>query len=49
MPAEPADEPLCDPLQVFLRALENTKPRLKLVPIIRGGITYQVREDASQE
>ncbi|KAF0293794.1 28S ribosomal protein S7, mitochondrial [Amphibalanus amphitrite] len=37
------EEPVCDPLQVFLKALENSKPRLQLVPIIRGGITYQGR------
>ena len=43
------EEPVCDPLRVFLTALENSKPRLKLVPIIRGGITYQVPRPVTDE
>jgi ribosomal protein S7 len=42
-------EILTDPTKIFLSALENTKPLLKLTPVNKGGITYQVpvpmRED----
>ncbi|XP_037074461.1 28S ribosomal protein S7, mitochondrial-like [Pollicipes pollicipes] len=43
------EEVLCDPLQVFLRALENSRPRLQLVPIIRGGITYKVPRPVTEK
>lgn len=31
-----------DPQKIFLGAVENCKPLLKLTPIKKGGITYQV-------
>jgi len=37
-----AEEIVCDPLQVFVRAIENAKPKLQLKPVVRGGITYKV-------
>lgn len=33
---------VCDPLKIFLQALENCKPLLITRPVKRGGATYQV-------
>lgn len=36
------EEIVTDPVVIFHRAVENCKPALKLIPIKRGGSTYQV-------
>ncbi|KAF2363382.1 Ribosomal protein S7 domain [Trinorchestia longiramus] len=33
---------VCDPLTIYLGAVENCRPFLDLMPIKRGGVTYQV-------
>ena len=30
-----------DPIKIFLSGLENCKPLLKIVPAVKGGITYK--------
>lgn len=38
-----------DPKKIFLGAMENCKPLLKLTPIKKGGITYQVPVPMSEK
>jgi small subunit ribosomal protein S7 len=34
---------MINPLKIFHQAVENCKPVLALMPLKRGGVTYQVR------
>ncbi|UYV67808.1 MRPS7 [Cordylochernes scorpioides] len=38
----------CDPLKIFVAAVENCKPILDIRPLQRGGVTYQVPVPISQ-
>ncbi|XP_018015190.1 28S ribosomal protein S7, mitochondrial [Hyalella azteca] len=40
---------VCDPLTIYLGAVENCRPFLDLLPIKRGGITYQVPVPMSEK
>ena len=39
----------CDPLKVFLKAIENCTPIMRLAPVRRGGITYKVPSPVTPE